>query len=311
MIRPGLSGRSCGARHGHIDLDGRDGDTLLDTFVFAGDDRMVRDVWSAGRHMVRDGRHVARDAIASAYRDRAPRPEGRAVTVPAIRSWQAVRDEVHRRIRTRLWRPGDFIPHEADLAREFGCARATVNRALRDLADEGLLDRRRKAGTRVAVNPVRRATLDIPVIRDEIEARGHACRHAILSRETAEPPPGVRARMGGTPGTLFLHIRTLYTADGAPYVFEDRWINPAAVPAVNRESFAEISPNEWLVREVPFEGGDFAFSAITSSATEAAALSCNVGVGLFVLDRVTWSGETAITSVRLVFHPGYRMQTRI
>jgi formimidoylglutamate deiminase len=29
---------------------------------------MVRDVWSAGRHMVRDGRHVARDAIAAAYR---------------------------------------------------------------------------------------------------------------------------------------------------------------------------------------------------------------------------------------------------
>jgi formimidoylglutamate deiminase len=29
---------------------------------------MVRDVWSAGRHVVRDGRHVARDAIAAAYR---------------------------------------------------------------------------------------------------------------------------------------------------------------------------------------------------------------------------------------------------
>jgi formimidoylglutamate deiminase len=83
----------------------------------------------------------------------APRPAGRAVTVPAIRSWQAVQDEVRRRIAARLWRPGDFIPHETDLAREFGCARATVNRALRELAEEGLLDRRRKAGTRVAVNP--------------------------------------------------------------------------------------------------------------------------------------------------------------
>jgi formimidoylglutamate deiminase len=100
----------------------------------------------------------------------APRPAGRAVTVPAIRSWQAVQDEVRRRIAERVWRPGAFIPHEADLAREFGCARATVNRALRELAEEGLLDRRRKAGTRVAVNPIRRARFDIPVIRDEIEA---------------------------------------------------------------------------------------------------------------------------------------------
>jgi formimidoylglutamate deiminase len=49
------------------DLVGRRGDRLLDSFVFAGDGRMVRDVWSAGRHMVREGRHIAREAITRAY----------------------------------------------------------------------------------------------------------------------------------------------------------------------------------------------------------------------------------------------------
>ena len=53
---------------GHVDLEGREGDTILDAWIFAGDDRMVRNVWSAGRHMVRDGRHVARDAIEAGYR---------------------------------------------------------------------------------------------------------------------------------------------------------------------------------------------------------------------------------------------------
>jgi GntR family transcriptional regulator, histidine utilization repressor len=233
------------------------------------------------------------------------------VTVPAIRSWQAVQDEVRRRIAERVWRPGAFIPHEADLAREFGCARATVNRALRELAEEGLLDRRRKAGTRVAVNPIRRARFDIPVIRDEIEAQGSACRHAILSREMRAPPPDIRARMRIVPGRDLLHLRTLYTSDGAPYVLEDRWINPDAVPSVRDEIFSAVSPNEWLVREVPFEGGDFTFSATTASAAEAAALSCRVGEGLLVLDRTTWSAEGVITSVRLVFHPGYSIRTQI
>lgn len=51
-----------------IDLQGRSGDSLIDSFVFAGDDRMICDVWSAGRHVVRQGRHHARDAIAAAYR---------------------------------------------------------------------------------------------------------------------------------------------------------------------------------------------------------------------------------------------------
>ena len=67
-IRPGLWADLVALDSGQIDLEGREGDTLLDTFLFAGDDRMVRDVWSAGRHTVRDGRHVARDAIAAAYR---------------------------------------------------------------------------------------------------------------------------------------------------------------------------------------------------------------------------------------------------
>ena len=51
----------------HIDLIGQTEDRLIDSYVFAGDDNMVTDVWSAGRHMVQGGRHVKRDAIIAAY----------------------------------------------------------------------------------------------------------------------------------------------------------------------------------------------------------------------------------------------------
>jgi formimidoylglutamate deiminase len=43
-------------------------DQVLDGLVFAAKDDVVRDVWSAGRHIVRGGRHVGRDAIISGYR---------------------------------------------------------------------------------------------------------------------------------------------------------------------------------------------------------------------------------------------------
>ncbi|MFN3822356.1 MAG: formimidoylglutamate deiminase [Pseudorhodobacter sp.] len=49
------------------DMAGRRGDTALDSYVFAADDRIVSDVWSAGRHLVRDGRHAKHDAITAAY----------------------------------------------------------------------------------------------------------------------------------------------------------------------------------------------------------------------------------------------------
>ncbi len=52
----------------HIDLEGRTGDTLLDAFIFAADDRAVTDVWSAGRHVVTEGRHMHHEAITKDYR---------------------------------------------------------------------------------------------------------------------------------------------------------------------------------------------------------------------------------------------------
>ena len=49
-------------------LEGLAGDQLLDAFVFAGRDGLVTDLWSAGRHIVRDGHHIARDTIAPRFR---------------------------------------------------------------------------------------------------------------------------------------------------------------------------------------------------------------------------------------------------
>ena len=51
-----------------IALAGHYGDMLLDAFVFAGHDRLVTDLWSAGRHIVRDRRHIARTAVEARYR---------------------------------------------------------------------------------------------------------------------------------------------------------------------------------------------------------------------------------------------------
>ena len=53
---------------GHDDsIAGLDGDTILDMWMFSGSDRLVRNVWSAGRHVVRDGQHVAREAVKRRY----------------------------------------------------------------------------------------------------------------------------------------------------------------------------------------------------------------------------------------------------
>jgi formimidoylglutamate deiminase len=53
---------------GDLRLEGLQGDQLLDALIFAGRDGLVTDTWSAGRHIVKDGRHIASDAIATRFR---------------------------------------------------------------------------------------------------------------------------------------------------------------------------------------------------------------------------------------------------
>ncbi len=221
--------------------------------------------------------------------------------------WEAIRTEVLARIRSRAWPLGTLIPPEAALAQEFGVARATVNRALSELARAGVLERKRKAGTRVAALPVRKATLDIPVIRAEVEARGEVYGLRLLLCELAQPPVPVLARLGQDVGEM-LHIETLHLASGRGFVLEDRWLNPAILPTPLPD-FAAISANEWLVAHISYASGDISFSAEAANDAAAAALGVAQGSAVFVTERCTWAPDAPITWVRLIHAPGYRLST--
>ena len=68
-IAPGKLADFVALDAGNDFLDGLEGDRILDTWIFAGDDRLVGDVWSAGRHVVKAGRHIHRERISRAYRN--------------------------------------------------------------------------------------------------------------------------------------------------------------------------------------------------------------------------------------------------
>lgn len=227
-----------------------------------------------------------------------------------INSWEDIRAEVQRRIRLREWPPGGLIPTEENLALEFGCARATVNRALRELAEAGLLERRRKAGTRVAILPVRKATLDISVIRQEVEARGQTHGFRLLCQEMRVPPMPIASRLGLPDMAKLIYLETLHLADGQPFVLEQRWLNPAVLPQPLPD-FSKLSANEWLVTNIAYALGDIAFSAATASAHEAETMGLAPFAALFITERTTWTADAPITFVRLAHAPGYRVQTLV
>ncbi|WP_367717564.1 GntR family transcriptional regulator [Nitratireductor sp. GISD-1A_MAKvit] len=222
-------------------------------------------------------------------------------------SFRTIRDELSRRIAEGVWLPGSQIPGEEALAQEFGAARATVNRALQELARAGILERKRRAGTRVALHPVREVRFAIPRTRQEIESRGCDYGYRLLGSEERVAPQAVRARLGLLSKSPMLHIRCLHLADGDPYQYEVRWINLKSVPEARRADFRTAGPNEWLTGHTPFSNAEFTFMAGAATVDEAAILDIREGDPVFIGERITWTRGDPITLAHLVHPCSHRM----
>ncbi|MGB0853604.1 MAG: GntR family transcriptional regulator [Pikeienuella sp.] len=225
-------------------------------------------------------------------------------------TFRDVKADILSKITEGVWPPGGLMPNEVDLAETYGCARATVNRAMQELADDGIIERRRKAGTRVRMAPVRQARFDIPMVRKEVEDQGALYRYALVSRDIDIAPDWLRARMDLSQTSEVLHLVCMHYANGAPYQFEDRWISLDILPQAREGDFSTHGPNEWLVAAMPFSNAEISFSATNADDHLARYLGCALGDAIFTTERSTWWSGRAITYVRLSYQRGHRVTTR-
>lgn len=231
------------------------------------------------------------------------------MTAAQTNGWQFIESDLLRRLQEQEWIPGDLIPREVELAAEYGCARPTVNRALNAIANRGLLDRKRKAGTRVATHPSDRPTVTIPIIRQEIESKNQPFSYTLITREIENPPASIAAQLCLGSNVRALHLKALYLADHRPYVFEDRWINTETFSEALDVDFSIISANEWLVKNKPYTRGNFTFEAANASKDVAELLGAVTNDALFMLKRRTHHRNAVITVATLTYHPGYQLHT--
>ncbi|MEZ0243748.1 MAG: UTRA domain-containing protein [Sphingomonas sp.] len=211
-----------------------------------------------------------------------------------------IHDQIEARIRSGEWRPGTRIPFEHELVTEHGCARATVNKALSRLAREGLIERRRRAGSFVARPHIRSAVIGVPDIGLLLRERGEPYVWTLAERgvdiEAPEPalPRGRWLRLAGT-----------HHASASPFGWEQRWIHLGTVPEADGVDFEHEAPGAWLLGHVPWSDARHRISAVAATPATARRLGLAPGTPCLQVERWTWRGGEPVTFVRQTF-PGDR-----
>lgn len=210
--------------------------------------------------------------------------------------------EIEERIRSGEWRPGDRIPFEHELVARYGCSRATVSKALETLARDGLIERRRKAGSFVAQPAAQSAVLEVPDLAQVIAARGGVHRWE---------PGTVRAATAGecaplaTPAPAALLVTGVHRDGAVPFALEWRLISFAAVPEAAAERFAATAPGTWLLAHVGWTDARHRIRAVPADPAAARALDLARGTACLQVERWTWAAGAPVTYVRQTF-PGER-----
>ncbi|WBA15978.1 histidine utilization repressor [Salinivibrio proteolyticus] len=219
--------------------------------------------------------------------------------------FQQIKDYIVNKIEQQVWPVGARIPTEHELCAQFNVSRMTVNKAVRDLVNEGRLERTPRLGTFVTQPKAESPLMDIRNIADEVTARGQTYRSDIRTLKRISASADVAMRLGVMLGTDVFFSEIVHYADNVPLQLEQRWVNPALAPDYLHQDFSQHTPNEYLSQVCPVNTIEHTVEAIIASDSVRQALAMKADEPCLLLHRRTWSQQTLV-SAALLYHPGAR-----
>ena len=200
------------------------------------------------------------------------------------------------------------MPTESQLTTRFGVSRFTVREALRQLATDGLIRRKRGSGTIVTADP--------PVLEQSFSDTRSILQYAASSTFLIDPPrlmhlaPAMAKLMKRPDGEAWHHIRGLRIMDGAPepIAVTDAFIHPrfgAHVPELRSGQEALFSQLQRMagltVGRVTQE-----IQAVAATSAEAAALHIPARAACLRILRHYFDESGAVVEMSCSVHPGER-----
>lgn len=233
-----------------------------------------------------------------------PSPSVEADERPAFKRIKA---HVLSQIQAGIWKEGDAIPSEQALASEFGVARMTANRALRELSADRILVRVQGSGTFVAQQKFQSTLVEIRSIAEEVQSRGHLHRSELQCLERVKAGGNLAADFNLAVGKALFHSVVVHFENDLPIQVEDRFVNPAVAPDYMQIDFGRTTANEYLMHAAPLSGVRYRIEAMMPMPEIATMLHIDAVQPCLVLRRQTLS-RGQVASVATLWHPANRYQ---
>ena len=215
--------------------------------------------------------------------------------------YRIAKDHVRALIETGRLGVGDRAPSEAELVAELGVSRMTANRALNELAEDGLLVREAGRGSFVADRRARGDLLALHDITEDLAARGHAHSMRQIERGDIAADDETAALFALPPGAQLHRVVVLHCQDGSPVLLEDRLIDADAAPGIDAVDFETTTTHDWLCALAPLHEVEHRIRAIAAGPNTASLLKIEPGAPCLEVRRRTFSSARTVSLARLIY----------
>lgn len=149
-----------------------------------------------------------------------------------------IHDKIKDDIEHGVWKIGDRLPSERELATQFSVSRMTLRQAIQTLADEGILERKIGSGTYVARKKVQEKMTGTTSFTDIMLSQDRVPSSRTVSYYVAKPSSSEMEKLNLKENEQIVRMERVRFADDLPICFE-----VASVPysLVDQYSKAEIT----------------------------------------------------------------------
>jgi GntR family transcriptional regulator, histidine utilization repressor len=217
-----------------------------------------------------------------------------------IPKFTSILDFARRKIGAGDWSTGNRVPSENELSGAFGVSRMTARRALDQLAVDGLIVRRRGAGSFIANRALQASFLQIRNIADEIAESGRAYSSKVLRHRIVSAPSAAAAALGLATRAKVFHSLIVHLADGKQLQLEYRYVRIDAAPGYLEADLARETPNHFLQARYPLTAARQVIGATMPTREQCRALRIRRTEPCLLITRVTSSHQGVVSHARIL-----------